>query len=40
MTGKTRNQRSKLPYTYMIAVEDRLSKFLQRMAENKAEDNQ
>ncbi len=29
----------KVPYTYMIAVEDRLSKFLQRMADNKAEDN-
>jgi hypothetical protein len=29
----------KVPYTYMIAVEDRLGKFLQRMSENKAEDN-
>jgi len=29
----------KVPYTYMIAVEDRLDKFLQRMTENKAEDN-
>jgi len=29
----------KVPYTYMIAVEDRLARFLQRMTENKAEDN-
>jgi len=29
----------KVPYTYMIAVEDRLGKFLQRMSDNKAEDN-
>jgi len=29
----------KMPYTYMIAVENRLNKFLQRMKENKAEDN-
>jgi hypothetical protein len=30
----------KVPYTYMIAVEDRLGRFLQRMSDNKAEDNQ
>ena len=29
----------KVPYTYMIAVEDRLAKFLQRMSVNKPEDN-
>lgn len=29
----------KVPYTYMIAVEDRLSKFLRRMSDNKPEDN-
>jgi hypothetical protein len=29
----------KVPYTYMIAVQDRLGKFLQRMSDNKAEDN-
>ncbi len=29
----------KVPYTYMIAVEDRLGKFLQRMSDNKPEDN-
>jgi hypothetical protein len=29
----------KVPYTYMIAVEDRLGKFLQRMSENKTDDN-
>jgi hypothetical protein len=29
----------RVPYTYMIAVEDRLGKFLQRMSENKAEDD-
>jgi len=29
----------KIPYTYMIAVEDRLAKFLQRMSENKPDDN-
>ena len=29
----------KVPYTYMISVEDRLSKFLQRMSDNKPEDN-
>jgi hypothetical protein len=31
---------TKVSYTYMMAVEDRLGKFLQRMSENKAEDNQ
>ena len=31
---------TKVQYSYMMAVEDRLSKFLQRMSENKAEDNQ
>jgi hypothetical protein len=31
---------AKNPYTYMIAVEDRLGKFLRRMIENKPEDNQ
>jgi hypothetical protein len=31
---------AKVPYTYMIAVEDRLSRFLHRMSENNAEDNQ
>lgn len=30
---------TKMPYTYMIAVEDRLGKFLQRMSDNKVEDN-
>jgi len=30
---------TKVPYTYMIAVEDRLGKFLQRMSDNKDEDN-
>jgi hypothetical protein len=30
---------TKVPYTYMIAVEDRLAKFLQRMSDNKVEDN-
>jgi hypothetical protein len=30
---------SKVPYTYMIAVEDRLGKFLQRMSDIKVEDN-
>ena len=30
---------TKVPYTYMIAVEDRLGKFLQRMSDNKPEDN-
>jgi hypothetical protein len=30
----------KVPYTYMISVEDRLGKFLQRMSDNKGEDNQ
>jgi len=29
----------KVPYTYMIAVEDRLGRFLQRMSDNKAEDD-
>ncbi len=29
----------KVPYVYMIAVEDRLGRFLQRMSDNKAEDN-
>jgi hypothetical protein len=29
----------KVPYTYMIAVEDRLGRFLQRISDNKAEDN-
>lgn len=29
----------RVPYTYMIAVEDRLSKFLQRMASDKIEDD-
>jgi hypothetical protein len=29
----------RVPYTYMIAVEDRLGKFLQRMTENRSEDN-
>jgi hypothetical protein len=29
----------KIPYTYMIAVEDRLAKFLQRMTDNKPDDN-
>ena len=27
-------------YSYMIAVEDRLRRFLQRMSDNKAEDDQ
>jgi hypothetical protein len=31
---------TKVSYSYMMAVEDRLGKFLQRMSENKAEDNQ
>jgi hypothetical protein len=31
---------TKMPYYYMIAVEDRLSRFLHRMSENNAEDNQ
>ena len=30
---------SKVPYTYMIAVEDRLGRFLQRMSNNKPEDD-
>jgi hypothetical protein len=30
----------KVPYTYMISVEDRLGKFLLRMSDNKGEDNQ
>jgi len=30
---------TKVPYTYMIAVEDRLGKFLQRMSDDKPEDN-
>ncbi|HZK61641.1 MAG TPA: hypothetical protein VFC41_06150, partial [Anaerovoracaceae bacterium] len=30
---------ARIPYTYMIAVENRLNKFLQRMSENNAEDN-
>jgi hypothetical protein len=30
---------AKVPYSYMIAVGDRLTKFLQRMSDNKAEDN-
>jgi len=30
---------TRVPYTYMIAVEDRLSKFLQRISDNKEEDN-
>ena len=29
----------KVPYTYMIAVQDRLGRFLQRMSDNKADDN-
>jgi hypothetical protein len=29
----------RVPYTYMIAVEDRLGKFLQRMSGNIVEDN-
>ena len=29
----------KVPYTYMIAVEDRLGRFLQRMSDNKPEDD-
>jgi len=29
---------AKVPYTYMISVEDRLSKFLHRMSDNKPED--
>jgi hypothetical protein len=29
----------RIPYTYMIAVEDRLGKFLQRMSVNEVEDN-
>ena len=28
----------KVPYTYMISVEDRLGKFLRRMSDNKPED--
>ena len=28
----------RIPYTYMIAVEDRLGKFLQRMSGNNVED--
>jgi hypothetical protein len=31
---------AKVSYTYMIAVEDRLSRFLHRMSENNSEDNQ
>jgi hypothetical protein len=30
---------TKVPYIYMVAVEDRLVKFLQRMADNEVEDN-
>ena len=30
---------AKVPYSYMIAVGNRLTKFLQRMSDNKAEDN-
>jgi hypothetical protein len=30
---------TKVPYSYMIAVEDRLSKFLQRISDIKVEDN-
>jgi hypothetical protein len=30
---------TKVPYTYMIAVEDRLGKFLQRISDIKVEDN-
>jgi hypothetical protein len=29
----------RVPYTYMIAVEDRLGKFLQRMSEDNPENN-
>lgn len=36
---KDPNSTVKVPYTYMIAVEDRLAKFLQRMAVNKADEN-
>ncbi len=37
---KNPNSTIKVPYTYMIALEDRLSKFLRRMADNKQDDNQ
>jgi hypothetical protein len=30
---------TKLPYSYMIAVEDRLGRFLQRLSDIKVEDN-
>ncbi len=30
---------TKVPYTYMIAVEDRLGRFLQRMSDNNPDNN-
>jgi hypothetical protein len=36
---KDPNSTIRVPYTYMIAVEDRLSRFIHRMTENKNEDN-
>ena len=40
MTGKILNQSVRVPYTYMISVEDRLAKFLRRMSEENVDDSQ